>query len=256
MKLSKPLAFSAGVALIALGTVAVVQIRREIKKTQESIREMVREAAVEAGREAGKEVRAGLIEGMDNVGDRVEEMPGRIFDSATNELQQRFTGFAERIGGDGQMPGRVLENVLDLVGGPAEPDQTEQTTSDGVDLARDPTDQLRDTLSSVIERVDGRGGDLPRIVLGDVLGDAADLPDPPNASDDGQASSGSTSREPSALVPGDLDEIRDRYIPRERGGQPLESVDRILDESGINVGDLLDGILGPARRSNDPGYDI
>lgn len=254
MKLSKPLVFSAGVALIALVTVAVVLVRQEMKKTQESIRQMVREAAVEAGKEAGKEVRAGLVEGMDHVGDRVEEMPGRIFDSATEEIGQRFSGLAERIGGDGQMPGRVLENILDLVAGPAEPDQTEQGTSDGADLTREPTDRLRDTLSSVIERVDGRGGDLPRIVLGDVLGDSADLPEPPNASDD-QASSESPSREPSALVPGDLDEIRDRVLPRS-GNRPVDSVDRILDDSGINVGDLLDGILGPARRSNAPGYDV
>ena len=112
MKLSKTLPFVAGVALVALGTMAFVQIRREMKNTEESIRQMVREVAVEAGREAGKEagkeVRAGLVEGMDHVGDRVEAMPGRIIDSAANEIGERFTGFANRMGGGNELPGRAV----------------------------------------------------------------------------------------------------------------------------------------------------
>ena len=267
MKLKRILLFAGGVAVIALVTAAIVYIRHEIEETRESIREMVREAAVEAGQEAGKEVRAGLIEGMDNVADRAEQMPARIFDSATNELQQRFTGFAERIGGDGELPGRVLENVLDIVTGPAESDETDapvslfeaadeagQETSeenfDGVDVARDVKERLQETLSRVVERVDDRGGELPRKVLEDVLGDFADLPEPPIASVDDQASSGSLSRVRSGLVAGDVDGILQQYVPAGTS-QPPEIVDRVLDDPGINVSGLIDGILAQTVRPYD-----
>ena len=93
MRLSKRFVSSAGVALIALGTVAVAQIRPQMKKTQESIRDIVGQAPVE--------VQAGLIEEMDNVDDRGEPMPGR-----------------------------VLDNILDLVADPSEPGETEQETTE------------------------------------------------------------------------------------------------------------------------------
>ena len=195
MRLSKRFVSSAGVALIALGTVAVAQIRPQMKKTQESIRDIVGEAPVE--------VQAGLIEEMDNVDDRGEPMPGR-----------------------------VLDNILDLVADPSEPGETEQETT---------------------EHVDSRGGDLPRGVLEDALGDRADLPDPPNASDDDQVSSGSTPREPSPLVPEGLHNNSDRYVPP-NGNEPSDTVDRILDDSSRR--DLLDGILGPTGRSQNPGCHV
>lgn len=263
MKLKPALAFAAGVVVIAVVTVAVMHIRQQIEQTREEIRGMVREAAVEAGKEAGKEVRAGLIEGMDNVADRAEQMPAKIFDSASNELQRRVGDFADRLGGGGELPGRVIENVLGIVSGSSDSDEnepavslfesadeTDQGTSEeafhGVDVARDTTDDIRQTLSNVIEQVDDRAGELPRRVLDDVLGDFAHLPEPPTASDDEQTSSGSTLRARSGLVAGDLDSTIERYVP---GGttQPLEIVDRILDDPGINVSGLLDGILGQSE---------
>lgn len=267
MKLKGLLAFAGGVVAIALVTGAVVYIQQQIQETREEIRAMVREAAVEAGREAGKEVRAGLIEGMDNVADRAEQMPAKIFDSATDELQRRVGDFAESVGGGGDLPGRVLENVLDIVTGPSESDETDAPLSlfeaadetdqgtaeeafDGVDVARDTTDDLRATLSSVIEQVDDRAGELPRTVLEDVLGDFAHLPEPPFASVDEQPSSGSISRARSGLVAGDLDQTLQRYVPQ-GSTQPLEIVDRILDDPAINVTGLLDEILGQTVRPYD-----
>jgi len=237
MRLSKRFAFSAGVALIALGTVAALRTRPEMK---ESAGDIAREAAAEAGKDA----RVGLVGGMDNVDRQGNEMPGPVFDSAT---------------GQREMPGRVLDNILDLVAGSAEPGQTEQETSEGTsdrsDIARDTTDRLRAPLSSVTERVDNRGGDFPRDSLQDFLGDPADLPDTPIASDHAEIASGSTPREPSPRVPGDSNNNSNRYVPP-NGNQPSDTVDRILDDSEINLRDLLDGILGPSRRSSDPGYHV
>jgi hypothetical protein len=226
MKLSKLLAFAGGVSVIALGTVAVMQIRHEMEKTRESVRQMVREAAAEAGREAGKEVRAGLIEGMDHVADRVEQMPAQVFQSTTDELQRRFTGFAEGVGGGNELPGTVLENVLDIVTGPAQTSQSSQTETP-----------------------------VPIPQGENLLGDFADLPEPPNASVDDQASSGSPSRASSASVPGELDQILERYVPS-NGNQPLQTIDRILDDPGIHVTGLLDGILAHTRRSYNPDEGI
>jgi hypothetical protein len=223
MRRSKRFALSAGVALIALGTVAALRTRPEMK---ESAADIAREAAAETGEDVG----AGRVERMNNVDDRGE-----------------------------QMPGRVLENILDLVAGTAEPGRAEQETSEGTshrhDIARDTTNRSRDSLSSVTERVDSRGGDFPRDALEDFLGDPADLPDPPIASDDAQVSSGSTPREPSPLVPEDPDNNSDRYVPP-NGNQPSDTVDRIPDEWEGNLRDLLDGILGPTGRSSDPGYHV
>ena len=270
MKRNRILLFVGGVVGIAVVTAAVVHIRHEMKKTEESIRQMVREAAVEAGREAGKEVRAGLIEGMDNVADRAEQMPAQIFQSATDELQRRVSGFADRVGVGNPLAGGVVEDVLEIVAGPSgsndsddavapfslfeavdeADDETPIETLEEGDVARDTTERLRETVSSVIQRVEDRGGELPRNMLENVLGDYADLPGLRSTSSD------SPSRTATAMVPGDLDQIFQRYVPLGNNqtlgsSRPLETVDRILDDPGLNVTGLIDGILGHTSLSRD-----